>query len=71
MIPLSQDLGRKFLYARYYADLSMGGLEKMGITDVIPNQIQRMDAVENIPDLLRIGRAAAGIVDPAHFGPFI
>jgi hypothetical protein len=43
----------------------------MGITGVIPNQIQRMDAVENIPDLLRIGRAAARIVDPAHFGPFI
>jgi len=71
VIPLSQDLGRKFLYARYNADLSMGGLEKMGITGVIPNQIQRMDAVENIPDLLRIGRAAARIVDPAHFGPFI
>lgn len=71
VIPLSQDLGRKFLYTRYNADLSMGGLEKMGITDVIPNQIQRMDAVENIPDLLRIGRAAARIVDPAHFGPFI
>ncbi len=71
VIPLSQDLGRKFLYARYNADLSMGGLEKMGITGVSPNQIQRMDAVENIPDLLRIGRAAAGIVDPAHFGPFI
>jgi hypothetical protein len=30
-----------------------------------------MDAVENIPDLLRIGRAAATIIDPAHFGPFI
>ena len=71
VIPLSRDLGRKFLYARYNADLSKVGLEKLGITDVVPNQIQRMDAVENIPDLLRIGRAAARIVDPAHFGPFI
>jgi len=71
VIPLSSDLGRKFLYARYNANLSKGGLEKLGITDVVANQIQRMDAVENIPDLLRIGRAAATIIDPAHFGPFI
>jgi len=71
VIPLSSDLGRKFLYARYNANLSKGGLEKLGITDVVANQIQRMDAVENIPDLLRIGRAAATIIDAAHFGPFI
>ena len=71
VIPLSRDLGRKFLYARYNANLSKGGLEKLGITDVVANQIQRMDAVENIPDLLRIGRAAATIIDAAHFGPFI
>jgi len=71
VIPLSSDLGRKFLYARYNANLSKEGLEKLGITDVVANQIQRMDAVENIPDLLRIGRAAATIIDAAHFGPFI
>src|SRR5215472_11888098 len=62
-IPLSTDLGRHFLYARYNADISGAGLKEMGFADVSPDQIQRMDAVENIPQLLEIGRAAGQNVD--------
>jgi hypothetical protein len=71
MIPLSTDLGRRFLYARYNADLSESGLRDLGFPDVEPSNIQKMDAVENIPTLLKIGKAAGGAVKAGHFGPFL
>jgi hypothetical protein len=70
-IPLSQDLGRNFLYARYNADLSREGLTKLGFPGVIPSEIQKMDCPDNIPDLLQIGQAAAAQVQPEHFGWFL
>ncbi len=71
MIPLSTDLGRRFLYARYNADLSETGLRNLGFPNVEPSNIQKMDAVENIPTLFKIGKAAGGAVQAAHFGPFL
>jgi Patatin-like phospholipase len=70
-IPLTTDLGRRFLYARYNADLSRQGLDKLGFKAIDAASIQKMDAVENIEDLLRIGRAAGGSVNRTHFGPFL
>lgn len=70
-IPLSTDLGRRFLYARYNADLSRQGLDSLGFAQVDPASIQKMDAVENIEPLLGIGRAAGASVRPEHFGPFL
>jgi hypothetical protein len=70
-IPLSTNLGRQFLYARYNADLSDAGLRDLGFTDIVPERIQRIDAVENTADLLRVGRAAASRVSAAHFGSFL
>jgi uncharacterized protein len=70
-IPLSTDLGRRFLYARYNADLSRRGLDSLGFPKVDPATIQKMDAVENIETLLEIGRVAGKSVRPEHFGSFI
>ena len=70
-MPLSEDLRRRFLYARYNADLSGSGLCKLGFPSVDPKQIQKMDAVENIPLLLKIGNAAGAAVKAEHFGPFL
>lgn len=70
-VPLSTDLGRRFLYARYNADLSRKALDALGFSDVDADKIQKMDAVENIPTLLKIGKEAGKVVDAAHFGPFI
>lgn len=70
-IPLSTDLGRRFLYCRYNVDLSVKGLTALGFSKVDPATIQKMDAVENIPTLTDIGIAAGKQVDAAHFGPFI
>jgi hypothetical protein len=70
-IPLATDLGRDFLYARYNADLSAGGLSGAGFANVNPANIEKMDAVENMPTLLEIGRKAGGAVEAVHLGPFI
>jgi hypothetical protein len=70
-IPLSTDLNRRFLYARYNADLSREGLTQLGFPEVDPASIQKLDAVENMDALLKIGIEAGKSVDPLHFGPFL
>jgi uncharacterized protein len=70
-IPLTTDLGRHFLYARYNADLSAKGLKAAGFENVSPASIQKMDAMENMETLLAIGRKAGSEIDASHFGPFI
>jgi uncharacterized protein len=70
-VPLSTNLGRQFLYARYNADLSATGLAGLGFPTVDAGSIQKMDAVENIPILTEIGRAAARSVTADHFGSFL
>lgn len=67
-IPLSQDLGRAFLYARYDADLSQLGLDAMGLDDVKASAVQKLDGVNFIDDLERIGAKVAENVSLAHFG---
>jgi hypothetical protein len=71
VVPLTRDLGRHFLYARYNADLSAEGLSAAGFEDVNPSSIQKMDAVENMETLLGIGRKAGCALQPIHLGPFI
>jgi hypothetical protein len=71
VIPLSKDLGRQFLYARYNADLSRDGLDRIGFPTVDPASIQKLDAVENIEALLEIGRAVGKNVKSEHLGSFI
>jgi hypothetical protein len=70
-VPLSTNLGRHFLYARYNADLSDAGLKTLGFAQVDTTSVQKMDAVDNIPILLEIGRAAAQAVNTDHFGPLL
>ncbi len=70
-IPLPTGLGRQFLFARYNANLSRSGLDRLGFQTVDPAIIQKMDAVENTPALTDIGRAAGECVTAAHFGAFI
>ncbi|MEM7305848.1 MAG: patatin, partial [Planctomycetota bacterium] len=71
LVPLDQDLGRAFRYARYDAELTEAGLRALDLPDIDPGQVSKLDAVENIGDLRRIGRAVAQTVRPEHFGPFL
>ncbi len=70
-IPLERDLGRAFLYARYNADLSQKGLEAVGLGNLNPDEVQKLDAINQIDNLLAIGRAVGQDVKPEHFGGFL
>lgn len=70
-IPLSQDMGRAFLYARYNAELSAPWLSKMGLGDIDPTKVGKLDSVDYIDDLRRIGRKVGEEVKLEHFGPFV
>jgi predicted acylesterase/phospholipase RssA len=70
-MPLTVDCGRRFLYARYNADLSGAGLMQLGLGALDPKEVQKMDAVDNIADLRRIGKAAARAIDVQNFAPFL
>ena len=72
-VPLENDLGRSFLFARYNVDLSREGLDKLDCADVNPELAAKMDKADpaHIELLLRIGQQAARQVDvAAHFGSF-
>jgi uncharacterized protein len=70
-VPLTVDCGRRFLYARYNADLSNTGLTALGLGALNPKEVQKMDAVGNIADLRRIGAAAAKSINVQNFAPFL
>jgi predicted acylesterase/phospholipase RssA len=70
-IPLSHDLGRAFLYARYNADLSSQGLSALGLSDINPQRVGQLDATDSIPALQQIGGKVAEQVRLEHFGSFL
>ena len=70
-IPLTKNLGKAFLYARYNAELTATGLREMGLPDVDPAQVSKLDSVAAMGDLERIGHAVAEEVRLEHFGPFV
>lgn len=70
-IPLSQDLGRSFLYARYNADISFTGLKAMGLDEIDPSDVGKMDSIKHMDDLSEIGKKLAEEVKIEHFGSFV
>jgi hypothetical protein len=63
---------RLFRYARYNAELTREGLAVLGLQDVKPEDVQKLDSIEHIADLQRVGRAvAAAKLSAAHFKGFI
>jgi uncharacterized protein len=69
--PLSVNTGQAFLYVRYNATLTKPGLEKMGLPDVDPQHVRKMDSVKYIRELHRVGQAAAKQVSTDHFSTFL
>jgi hypothetical protein len=57
--PVSEDLGRAFLYARYDALLTAEGLARIGCGHIDPAAVSSLDSVEAMPQLREIGRAVA------------
>ena len=62
---------RLFSYVRYNAELTPEGLAALGLPDVAPEDVQKLDSVEHIPELRRVGRAAANEVKLEHFAGFL
>ena len=59
-----------FTYLRYDAELSATGLAALGCGDLVPERVRRLDAVDAMPELRRIGQAEAAEVHPEHFAGF-
>ena len=70
-IPLDQDQGRNFLYLRYNAELTREGLDKLGLNDVDPKEVSKLDSTDGMPDLKRIGDELAKQIRLEDFGSFV
>jgi hypothetical protein len=71
-IPLSDDLGRSFLYARYDALLTKSGLGALGCGELDPAAVSQLDSVASMADLEQVGRAvAAQQLDITDFGTLL
>lgn len=62
---------RLFTYLRYNAELSRRGLDELGLPDVRPEDVQRLDCVAHVGDLQRVGMRVAREVDRRHFDGFL
>jgi uncharacterized protein len=62
---------RLFSYVRYNPELSRRGLDDLGLPDVIPEEVQRLDSISHVRDLSRVGQAAARDVAVEHFAGFL
>jgi hypothetical protein len=63
-------LPKLFTYLRYTADLSRAGLDRLGLPALEPSHVQRLDAIDRMDDLRRVGIAAGRAVRPDHFQAF-
>jgi patatin-like phospholipase/acyl hydrolase len=61
-----------FTYVRYNAELSREGLDALGLCDIKPEDVQKLDSVDHIADLQRIGKAIGSIkLKEKHFADFL
>jgi uncharacterized protein len=60
-----------FTYLRYNAELTRQGLDRIGLPEIEPKNVQKLDSTEHIRELQRVGQAvAAKNVRPEHFLAF-
>lgn len=60
-----------FTYVRYTADLSRNGLDDLRLNKIRPETVQKLDAVDAVPQMQQVGRAVADRkVKPEHFARF-
>jgi patatin-like phospholipase/acyl hydrolase len=61
-----------FTYLRYDPDVGREGLEKLGIADIDPAHVQKLDSIKYISEIQRVGRAyASQHVAPQHLRGFL
>jgi len=60
-----------FTYMRYNADLTREGLDHLGLNEIKPEDVQKLDSVAHIPQLQQVGQAVARQVNIDHFAGFL
>jgi hypothetical protein len=61
-----------FTYLRYNAELTREGLDALGCRDIEPDSVQKLDSIDGIPDLRRVGTQVAETkVLEGHFERFM
>lgn len=61
-----------FTYVRYNAELTREGLDKLGLPKIKPENVQKLDSIEGIPELRQVGQAVGKQkVTPEHFDRFV
>ena len=60
-----------FTYMRYNAELTEDGLAALGLGEIKPSAVQKLDSIAAIKDLQRVGRAVAKSVKAAHYDGFL
>ncbi|MEH2558710.1 hypothetical protein V1286_006239 [Bradyrhizobium algeriense] len=72
LVPLEEDCGRQFLYARYNPDVSRGGLDALGLKKIDPDHVRALDQIKYIGEMQSVGREyAAKFVDMTPFQRFV
>ncbi|MCB1859037.1 MAG: patatin-like phospholipase family protein [Gammaproteobacteria bacterium] len=66
--PLQEKL---FTYSRYNAELSRSGLDRLGLQDIDPQHVQKLDSIAYVGELQRVGKAVAKQVTLKHFAGFL
>ena len=60
-----------FTYVRYDAELTRAGLDRLGLKDIQPENVQEMDSVQYVAELQRVGKAVGQKkVKRDHFANF-
>jgi len=59
-----------FTYVRCNAELSPKGLSDLGLVGIKPENVQKLDSVELVPELRRVGQAVAKKIKPEYFAGF-
>jgi hypothetical protein len=61
-----------FTYLRYNAELTREGLDALGLPEIKPEDVQKLDSTDHISDLQQIGQAVVTHkVSPNHFAAYL
>jgi patatin-like phospholipase/acyl hydrolase len=73
LVGVTGPVGQKlFTYLRYNAELTSEGLAALGLSGIEPKNVQKLDSIDYIPDLQRIGKAIGSMkVKEEHFANFL
>lgn len=72
MIGASGPGEKLFAYARYNAELTRSGLDKLGLSGIDPENVQKLDSVKHVGDLQKVGtEVAKEVAVGEHFAGFL